>query len=68
MDSEIVTGSGTYQGVDTEGAVVTDGAHTLFVADFAEEDTAKEAYKALKEVEDGKTTKIEGVLVVKRED
>ena len=49
------------------GAVVSDGAYTLFVADFADTDTAWQAYEALKSVEDGKTIEIEGVIVVKRE-
>ena len=47
------------------GAVVSDGAYTLFVADFADTDTAWEAYEALKSVEDGKRLDIEGVIVVK---
>ena len=47
------------------GAVVSDGAYTLFVADFADTDTAWEAYEALKSVEDGKTLEIDGVIVVK---
>ena len=50
-----------------EGAVVSDGAYTLFVADFADTDTAWETYEALKSVEDGQTLEIEGVIVVKRE-
>jgi uncharacterized membrane protein len=48
-------------------AAVTDGAYTLFAADFTDADTAMEAYEALKEVEDGKTLEIEGVIVVKRD-
>jgi uncharacterized membrane protein len=52
-------------GDDIVAGVVTDGAYTLFVADFADPDTAWEAYEALKAVEDGKTVSIEGVLVVK---
>ena len=47
-------------------AAVTDGAYTLFAADFAETDTAWEAYEFLKEIEDGRTLEIEGVVVVKR--
>lgn len=49
------------------GAVVTDGAYTLFVADFSDTDTAWQAYEALLSVEDGATVEIEGVLVVKRD-
>ena len=49
-------------------AAVTDGAYTLFVADFNDTETALEAYEALKEIEDGATVEVEGVLVVKRND
>ena len=49
-------------------AAVTDGAYTLFVADFTDTDTAWEAYEALKSVEDGRTLEIDGVIVVKKED
>ena len=49
------------------GAAVTDGAYTLFVADFAELDAAKQAYEDLKTIEDGRTVEIEGVIVVKRD-
>ena len=48
-------------------ASVTDGAYTLFVADFADTSTAWEAYEALKAAEDGRSMEIEGVIVVKRE-
>ena len=41
--------------------------YTLFVADFADTDTAWEAYEALKSLEDGATIEIEGVIVVKRD-
>ena len=50
-----------------QGAVVSDGAYTLLAADFADTETAYQAYEALKEVEDGRTVEIEGVVVVKRE-
>jgi len=53
--------------VEAVGAIVTDGAYTLFVADFSDTDTAWSAYQALLEIEDGATVEIEGVLVVKRE-
>jgi uncharacterized membrane protein len=49
------------------GDVVTDGAYTLFVADFSDPDTAWEAYEALRSVEDGRTLAIEGVVVVKKD-
>ena len=48
-------------------ASVTDGAYTLFVADFADTGTAWEAYEGLKAAEDGRSMEIEGVIVVKRE-
>jgi len=48
-------------------AAVTDGAYTLFVADFTDTDAAWEAYEFLKEIEDGRTLEIEGVIVVKRD-
>ncbi|MFZ0323452.1 MAG: DUF1269 domain-containing protein [Actinomycetes bacterium] len=48
-------------------AAISDGAYTLFVADFADPDTAWQAYEFLKDIEDGKTLEIEGVIVVKRE-
>jgi len=45
----------------------TDGAYTLLVADFADTQSAWDAYEALKSVEDGRTVAIDGVVVVKRE-
>ncbi|HEY7857217.1 MAG TPA: DUF1269 domain-containing protein [Candidatus Nanopelagicales bacterium] len=53
--------------VDVAAAAVTDGAYTLFVADFADTETAWGAYEYLKEIEDGRTLEIEGVIVVKRD-
>jgi uncharacterized membrane protein len=52
--------------VSTVGAV-SDGAYTLLIADFADTDSANEAYEALKDVEDGRHVEIEGALVVKRD-
>ncbi len=52
--------------VDIVAAAATDGAYTLFVADFSDTGTAMEAYEALKSIEDGRHVSIEGVLVVKR--
>lgn len=49
------------------GAVVTDGAYTLLVADFPDTDTAWAAYEQLKAIEDGATVEIEAVIVVKRD-
>lgn len=54
--------------IDVVGAAVTDGAYTLFVADFADPDTAWAAYETLKEIEDGATFAIDGVIVVKRDE
>jgi uncharacterized membrane protein len=48
-------------------AAVSDGAYTLMVADFADTESAWEAYEALKAIEDGRTVAIEGVVVVKRD-
>jgi len=53
--------------VTIDAAAVSDGAYTLLIADFADTELAWQAYEALKEVEDGSTVKIEGVVVVKRE-
>ena len=47
-------------------AAVSDGAYTLFVADFADTETALQAYEALKSAEDGRTVEVEGAIVVKR--
>lgn len=54
--------------VEINAAAVSDGAFTLFVADFDDTEVALEAYELLKEVEDGATVEIEGVLVVKRDE
>lgn len=48
-------------------AAVSDGAYTLLVADFADTTSAWDAYEVLKEIEDTQT-KIEGVLVVQRDE
>ena len=53
--------------VTVVGAAVSDGAYTLFVADFSDTDTAWTAYQELKSIEDGATVDIDGVIVVKRE-
>jgi uncharacterized membrane protein len=54
---------------DPDGDVVaamSDGAYTVLVADFADTDTAWDAYEALKSAEDGRHVAIEGVVVIKR--
>ena len=48
-----------------DASAVTDGAYTLFVADFDDTDTALAAYQELKSLEDGATVAIDGVIVVK---
>ena len=52
--------------VTITGAAVSDGAYTLFVADFSDTDIAWEAYQELKSLENGATVAIDGVIVVKR--
>lgn len=52
--------------VSATAAIVSDGAYTLFVADFADTQTAWQAYGALKEIEDGRHVEVEGVVVVER--
>lgn len=54
-------------GDDVVAAVITDGAHALFVADFSDTEGAWTAYEALKAAQDGVTVKLEGVVVVKRD-
>jgi uncharacterized membrane protein len=53
--------------VAVTAAAVSDGAYTLFVADFDDTDTAWEAYQELESLEDGATVAIESVIVVKRD-
>ncbi|HEU5038882.1 MAG TPA: DUF1269 domain-containing protein [Nocardioides sp.] len=53
-------------GAETRAAALSEGAYTLLVADFADTGSAWDAYEALKEVEDGRTVEIEGVVVVSR--
>lgn len=52
---------------ESVAAAVTDGAYTLFVADFADTDTAWQAYESLEAVEDGRSIEVDGVIVVKRD-
>lgn len=53
---------------DMEAVAISDGVYSLIVADFDDVDAAWEAYELLKSAEDGRNVKIEGVVVVKRED
>ena len=50
-----------------EVAAVSDGARTLFIADFNDTTAAHEAYEALKSLEDGRHFAIDGVIVVNRD-
>lgn len=59
--------AGSEQEVDVAAAAVTDGAYTLFVADFSDEQAAMDVYHDLKSLEDGATVELEGVLVVKKD-
>jgi uncharacterized membrane protein len=43
--------------------LVSDGAHTLIVAQFPTMDAAQSAYEALKEIERGSSLRIDGVVV-----
>ena len=52
--------------VSVAAAAVTDGAYTLFVADFDDTETAWAAYQELQSLEDGATVAIDGVVVVSR--
>jgi uncharacterized membrane protein len=52
---------------DVTAAAVTDGAYTLFVADFADTDAAWAAYEELRSLEDGRTVEIDGVVIVKKD-
>lgn len=48
-------------------AAVSDGAYSLFVADFNDVGSAWAAYEELKSLEDGRHLEIEGVVVVSRD-
>ena len=48
-------------------ASVSDGARTLFIADFNDTSAAHEAYEGLKSLEDGRHFAIDGVIVVNRD-
>lgn len=68
MTDEQPTPESAEDELTVEAAAVTDGAYTLLVADFDDTEAAFAAYELLKAVEDGRTLKIEGVVVVKRND
>jgi uncharacterized membrane protein len=50
-----------------DAVAVSDGATTLFVADFDNTETAWDAYEALRSAEDGRHVAIDGVVVVRRD-
>jgi uncharacterized membrane protein len=52
--------------VTAEMAALSDGATTLFVADFDDTETAWAAYEDLRGAEDGRHLRIDGVIVVER--
>ncbi len=52
--------------VSADAMAISDGAFTLFIADFDDTDAAFAAYEYLKSLEDGRHVEIESVLVVKR--
>lgn len=49
---------------DGDVELVGDGVSTLVVASFATLDEAKEAYEQLKEAEDGRTLRVDGVVLL----
>lgn len=66
--SEDITSAGSAESeVTIAGAAISDGAHTLFVANFSDTDMAWAVYQELKSLEDGATVAIDGVIVVKRD-
>ena len=54
--------------INAEALAVSDGAYTLFVADFDNTESAWSAYEYLKTLEDGRHVEIESAVVVKRGD
>jgi uncharacterized membrane protein len=59
--------AGSAGGDEAVVAAVTDGVYTLVVADFADPNSAMEAYENIKTIEEAHTIDVEGVLVVKRD-
>jgi uncharacterized membrane protein len=52
---------------DSSATFITDGAYALFVADFADDTAAWDAYAELKSVAESNRLDIEGVLVFKKD-
>jgi uncharacterized membrane protein len=63
----VVEPATTEGGLNVDVAAVTDGIFTLMVADFDDTDAAWAAYQLLEEAEDGRTVKIEGIIVVRKD-
>ena len=61
---EVVTPAGS-ETPDVIAGIVSDGAHSLIVAQFANEDDAQAAYELLKEVERDSSLRIDGVVVAR---
>lgn len=53
--------------IDVDAAVVSDGAYTLVVADFADVSAAKDAYEDLKQFTESSRLDIEGVIVLSKD-
>jgi uncharacterized membrane protein len=68
MSEDTTTPAAADDDLVIDAAAVTDGAYALIVADFNDTDAAWEAYELLKDIEDGATVKIEGVVVVKKDE
>ncbi len=66
MTGDVSAPGGADPDLRVVGAAETDGAYTLFVADFDDTDAAWAAYQELQSLEDGATIAIEGVIVVSR--
>jgi uncharacterized membrane protein len=64
QEAQAAQGSAEVSGV---AAVTTDGAYTLFVAEFTDTASAWATYEALLGLEDGRHVAIDGVIVVKRD-
>lgn len=67
MHDEAVGSSNSETEASVVAGALTDGAYTLFVADFDDDGAAWAAYQELKSLEDGATVAIDGVVVVKRD-
>ena len=55
-------------GAEVDAALVSDGAYTLVVADFAEISAAKDAYDVLKDYTENNRLDIEGVIVLSKDE